>query len=42
VVIPTYEEKFIGRVIETIPIFMDKIVVVDDSSRELAAQDKSI
>jgi len=35
VVIPAYnEEKLIGRVIETMPEFVDKIVVVDDKSTD--------
>ncbi|MFC1717200.1 glycosyltransferase family 2 protein [Candidatus Poribacteria bacterium] len=35
VVVPAYnEEKLIGRVIETMPDFVDRIVVVDDKSRD--------
>jgi glycosyltransferase involved in cell wall biosynthesis len=35
VVVPAYnEEKLIGRVIETMPAFVDKIVIVDDCSRD--------
>jgi glycosyltransferase involved in cell wall biosynthesis len=35
VVVPAYnEEKLIGRVIETMPIFVDKIVIVDDCSKD--------
>ena len=35
VVVPAYnEEKLIGRVIETMPEYVDKIVVVDDKSRD--------
>lgn len=35
VVVPAYnEEKLIGRVIETMPDFVDKIVVVDDCSQD--------
>ena len=35
VVVPAYnEEKLIGRVIETMPDYVDKIVVVDDKSRD--------
>jgi glycosyltransferase involved in cell wall biosynthesis len=35
VVIPAYdEEKLIGRVLETVPDFVDRIVVVDDASRD--------
>lgn len=35
VVVPAYnEEKLIGRVIETMPEFVDKIVVLDDLSNE--------
>ena len=35
VVVPAYnEEKLIGRVIETMPGFVDRIIVVDDRSRD--------
>ncbi|MCK4595919.1 glycosyltransferase, partial [candidate division WOR-3 bacterium] len=35
IVIPAYnEEKLIGKVIETMPDFVDRIVVVDDRSRD--------
>jgi glycosyltransferase involved in cell wall biosynthesis len=35
VIVPAYnEEKLIGRVIETIPAFVDHIVVIDDASRD--------
>ncbi len=35
VVVPTYnEEKLIGRVLETMPEFVDKIVIVDDVSKD--------
>ena len=35
VVVPAYnEEKLIGRVIETMPEFVDKIVIVDDKSTD--------
>jgi glycosyltransferase involved in cell wall biosynthesis len=35
VIIPAYnEEKLIGKVIETIPAFVDHIVVIDDASRD--------
>jgi glycosyltransferase involved in cell wall biosynthesis len=35
VIIPAYnEEKLVGKVIETIPAFVDHIVVVDDASRD--------
>jgi glycosyltransferase involved in cell wall biosynthesis len=35
VVIPAYnEEKLIGKVLETLPAFVDHIVVVDDASRD--------
>lgn len=35
VVVPAYnEELLIGRVIETMPEYVDKIVVVDDRSRD--------
>ena len=39
VVIPAYnEEKLIGRVIETMPDFMDAVVVVDDCSQDRTAE----
>ena len=35
VVVPAYnEEKLIGRVIDTMPMFVDKIVIVDDCSKD--------
>lgn len=35
VVVPAYnEEKLIGNVIETMPEFVDRIVIVDDKSRD--------
>ena len=35
VVVPAYnEEKMIGRVIETIPNFVDVIIIVDDASSD--------
>ena len=35
VVVPAYnEEKLIGRVIETMPDFVDRIYVVDDCSQD--------
>ena len=35
VVIPAYnEEKLLGRVIDTMPPFVDKIVIVDDCSQD--------
>jgi dolichol-phosphate mannosyltransferase len=35
VVIPAYnEERFIGRVLDTVPEFVDKIIVIDDSSSD--------
>ena len=35
VVVPAYnEELLIGRVIETIPAYVDKIVIVDDKSSD--------
>ncbi len=38
VVVPAYnEETQVGRVIETMPAFVDKIVVVDDASRDNTA-----
>ncbi len=38
VVVPAYnEEKLIGRVIETMPDFVDTIIVVDDASKDLTA-----
>ena len=42
VVIPAYnEENLIGRVIETIPRFVDKIIVVDDASIDKTQVDYS-
>jgi len=39
VVVPAYnEEKLIGRVIETMPDYVDKIVVVDDKSTDKTAE----
>lgn len=39
VVVPAYnEELLIGRVIETMPEFVDKIVIVDDCSKDTTAQ----
>ena len=39
VVIPAYnEEKLIGRVIETMPDFVDAVVVVDDCSQDRTAE----
>ncbi len=39
VVVPAYnEENLIGRVIETMPYYVDKIVVVDDKSRDRTAE----
>jgi glycosyltransferase involved in cell wall biosynthesis len=39
IVVPTYnEEKLIGKVIETMPRFVDKIIVVDDRSRDNTAE----
>jgi glycosyltransferase involved in cell wall biosynthesis len=39
VVVPAFnEEKLIGRVIETTPGFVDKIIVVDDCSQDQTAQ----
>ena len=38
VVVPAYnEEKLIGRVIDTMPSLVDRIVVVDDCSRDSTA-----
>jgi glycosyltransferase involved in cell wall biosynthesis len=35
VVVPAYnEELLIGRVIDTMPLFVDKIIVVDDCSND--------
>ena len=35
VIVPAYnEEKLIGKVLKTIPSFVDHIVVVDDASRD--------
>jgi glycosyltransferase involved in cell wall biosynthesis len=39
VVVPAYnEEKLIGRVLETMPAYVDKIVVVDDKSTDKTAE----
>ncbi len=39
VIVPAYnEEKLIGKVLETIPGFVDRIVVVDDRSQDATAQ----
>jgi glycosyltransferase involved in cell wall biosynthesis len=39
VVVPAYnEERQIGKVLETMPDFVDKIVVVDDASRDSTAE----
>jgi glycosyltransferase involved in cell wall biosynthesis len=39
VVVPAYnEEKLIGRVLETMPAYVDKIVVVDDKSEDRTAE----
>jgi glycosyltransferase involved in cell wall biosynthesis len=39
VVVPAYnEEKLIGRVLETMPAYVDKIVVVDDKSTDRTAE----
>ena len=39
VVAPVYnEEKLIGRVIETMPDYVDRIVVVDDASQDGTVQ----
>lgn len=39
VVVPAYnEEKLIGRVIETMPDFVDRIIVVDDCSKDQTGQ----
>jgi glycosyltransferase involved in cell wall biosynthesis len=39
VVVPAYnEEKLIGQVIETMPAFVDKIIVVDDRSNDATPQ----
>lgn len=39
VVVPAYnEEKLIGRVIETMPDYVDKIIVVDDTSQDSTAE----
>jgi glycosyltransferase involved in cell wall biosynthesis len=39
VVVPAYnEERLIGRVIETMPAFVDKVYVVDDSSQDATAE----
>ncbi|MFL7791278.1 MAG: glycosyltransferase family 2 protein [Anaerolineae bacterium] len=37
-VVPAYnEEKLIGRVIETMPVFVDRIIIVDDCSKDETA-----
>ena len=39
VVVPAYnEQKLIGRVIETMPDFVDKIIVIDDGSQDRTVQ----
>ena len=39
VVVPAYnEEKFIGRVISTMPTYVDKIIVVDDGSGDRSSE----
>lgn len=39
VLIPAYnEEKQIGKVIETMPEFVDRIIVINDSSKDNTAQ----
>ncbi len=39
VVVPAYnEEKLIGKVIQTVPTYVDKIVVVDDKSKDRTAE----
>jgi len=39
VVVPAYnEEKLIGRVLETMPDYVDKVVVVDDKSTDKTAE----
>jgi len=39
VVVPAYnEEKLIGRVLESMPDFVDKIVVIDDASQDKTAE----
>jgi len=39
VVVPAYnEEPLVGRVIETMPDYVDRIVVVDDCSRDGTAE----
>jgi glycosyltransferase involved in cell wall biosynthesis len=38
-VVPAYnEEKLIGRVLETMPDFVDRVVVVDDCSQDRTAE----
>ncbi len=38
VVVPAYnEETQIGKVIETMPEYVDKIVIIDDASRDRTA-----
>jgi len=39
VVIPAYnEEKLVGKVLQTMPAFVDRIVVVDDASTDQTGQ----
>lgn len=39
IVVPAYnEEKLIGKVIETIPDYVDKIIVIDDASQDNTAK----
>jgi glycosyltransferase involved in cell wall biosynthesis len=39
VIVPAYnEEKLIGRVIETMPEFVDKIIIIDDCSKDRTAE----
>ncbi|OVE76439.1 ribonuclease BN [bacterium E08(2017)] len=39
VVVPAYnEEKLIGRVIETMPVYVDRIIIVDDKSIDKTAE----
>src|SRR3989337_4150470 len=39
VVVPAYhEERLVGRVIETMPDFVDRIIVVDDRSKDRTSE----
>ena len=43
VIVPAYnEEKLIGKVLETIPSFIDHIVVVDDASSDRTGEAENV